>query len=118
MNSNHAHAASRRAINIGLITVLMAILCMLQYRLWTGIGGLDALDTLTARIETQREQNAALRQRNADVAADVTDFKSGDAAIEERARTEFGMIKPGEVFYRIIDPDHVLDAAPSADALQ
>jgi len=90
----------------------------LQYRLWHGTGGLVMVDELNAKVTAQREENERLRQRNAALAAEVMDLKSGDVAIEERARSELGMVKPDEIFYRIVDPEHVLDAAPPADAAQ
>ena len=45
-----------------------------------------------------------LKQRNAALAAEVEDLKSGEAAVEDRARSELGMIKPGETFYRVVEP--------------
>jgi len=101
-----------------LAAVLLAALGYLQYRLWHGTGGLVMVDELNAKVTAQREENERLRQRNAALAAEVMDLKSGDVAIEERARSELGMVKPDEIFYRIVDPEHVLDAAPPADAAQ
>ena len=86
-----------------LLLALVALLCWLQYRLWFGEGGTRAVEELEARVEQQRRQNEGLEQRNAALAAEVADLKSGEAAIEERARSELGMIKPGETFYRVVD---------------
>ena len=88
-----------------LLLALIALLCWLQYRLWFGEGGTRAVEELEARVEQQRRQNEGLEQRNAALAAEVADLKSGEAAIEERARSELGMIKPGETFYRVVDDD-------------
>ena len=55
-------------------------------------------------MDKQKRDNAGLHQRNAEVAAEVEDLKSGEAAVEERARSELGMIKPGETFYRVVEP--------------
>ena len=57
------------------------------------------------RNAEQRSENAELRKRNEALAAEVEDLKSGTEAIEERARSELGMIKPGEVFYQVIEPE-------------
>jgi len=98
-----------------LAITLAVLLASLQYRLWFGIGGVPMVETLQAQVSAQRQQNAELTLRNEALVAEVHDLKTGDLAIEERARNELGMIKPGEVFYRVIDPDGVLDAAPAAD---
>ncbi|HRN62197.1 MAG TPA: cell division protein FtsB [Luteimonas sp.] len=93
-----------------LLLALVVLLGILQYRLWFGDGGRRAVEELDARVEQQRRQNEGLEQRNAALAAEVADLKSGEAAIEERARNELGMIKPGETFYRVVDDER----APSA----
>ena len=59
--------------------------------------------------------NAGLRQRNDALAAEVQDLKSGEAAVEERARSELGMIKPGETFYRVVESQ---PSGPQADGSQ
>jgi len=93
-----------------VLTLLLTVLLgHLQYRLWFGIGSMSAVETLQAKVGAQIQQNAALQQRNEALAADVMDLKTGDVAIEERARNELGMIKPGEVFYRVVDRDGVLN---------
>ena len=55
------------------------------------------------QISEQKEKNIAAKQRNETLNAEVRDLKQGSAAIEERARTELGMIKQDEVFYQVID---------------
>ncbi len=86
--------------------VLLALLGWLQFRLWFGVGGERQVDALSAQVDKQKEANVELQRRNDALAAEVRDLKdpsSGGAAIEERARDEFGLIKPGETFYRVID---------------
>ena len=85
---------------------LVLLLGWLQYRLWFGIGSAGEVAALEAQVEHQGRENGGLKERNAALAAEVRDLKdpsSGGAAIEERARDEFGLIKPGETFYRVID---------------
>ena len=101
-----------RTLRIVLV-VLVALLAWLQYRLWCGNGGNHEVAALQGQVEQQARQNDGLRERNAALAAEVADLKSGEAAIEERARAELGMIKPGETFYRVVD--HAQPAAPAAD---
>ncbi|WP_133477410.1 cell division protein FtsB [Cognatilysobacter segetis] len=86
-----------------LIGLLAAMLLGLQARLWRGEGGRDAVDELQRQVDAQAHENGGLRQRNDALAAEVQDLKSGEAAVEDRARSELGMIRPGEVFYRVID---------------
>jgi len=93
-----------RARALGLLLLLLAaLLAWLQYRLWFGKGGQGEVDALQAQVREQAYANSGLKQRNDVLAAEVKDLKSGEAAIEERARGELGMIKPGEKFYRIVD---------------
>lgn len=86
-----------------LTLVLLAALIALQVKLWVGDGGRAEVDSLKASVAQQEAENATLRQRNAALAAEVEDLKSGTAAVEERARDELGMIRPGETYYRIIE---------------
>ncbi len=87
-----------------LLMLLLALLAWLQYRLWFGNGGEREVVALQAQVQRQARDNAGLKQRNDALAAEVEDLKSGEAAVEERARSELGMIKPGETFYRVVDP--------------
>lgn len=84
--------------------VLVGFLLLLQYPLWLGDGGALAVWRLKGDIAAQQEENARLTERNLVLEAEVNDLKQGLAAIEERARSELGMVKPGETFYQVIDP--------------
>ena len=86
-----------------LVLLLAALLAWLQYTMWFGIGGSQEVDALSAQVENQRAENLQLQQRNEVLVAEVGDLKSGGAAVEERARSELGMVKPGETFYRVVD---------------
>ncbi len=85
-------------------TSLLLILVLLQYRLWLGNGSLTDIHHLQGIKQSQLEENAALRERNQSLAAEVIDLKTGLDAIEERARSEMGMIRENETFFRIIAP--------------
>nr|WP_275672700.1 cell division protein FtsB [Thermomonas flagellata] len=87
-----------------MLLALLLLLAWLQYQFWFGSGGQRELAALRAQVARQAEENRRLQQRNAALAAEVEDLKSGEAAVEERARAELGMVKPGEVFYRVIAP--------------
>jgi len=102
---------------LALIVLLSVLLAWLQYKLWFGQGGAGQVQALSTQVEHQARDNMGLRQRNGEVAAEVEDLKSGEAAVEERARSELGMIKPGETFYRVVEPASTAtaDDAPVAE---
>jgi cell division protein FtsB len=85
--------------------VLLALLAWLQYRLWFGHGGAGDVRALSHQVVQQARDNGGLQQRNDALAAEVAELKNADggAAVEERARSELGMIKPGETFYRVVE---------------
>jgi cell division protein FtsB len=87
-----------------LALLLLLLLIGLQLKLWTGNGSMREVDSLRVAVKKQSQENAALQTRNQALAADVHDLKHGDQAVEARARTELGLIKPGEVFYQVVDP--------------
>jgi len=89
---------------------LLALLVLLQYRLWLGEGGMREVARLRAEITAQREENGQLRERNRTLAAEVQDLKKGTTAIEERARTDLGMVGKGETFYQVVTPKPVASA--------
>ena len=87
--------------------LLVVLLLLLQYRLWLSHDGLPVLLHLNRDVDIQQQDNAKLAERNQVLAAEVHDLKSGLDAIEERARSELGMIKEGETFFQIVDePNH------------
>lgn len=89
-----------------LLAVLVALLLLLQLRLWFGDGSVAEVWRLRQQVEAQREENHALRERNQALEAEVQDLKTGLEAVEERARAELGMVKEGETFYQSVDvPD-------------
>ena len=85
-----------------LAAALLIVLVLLQYRLWFSDGGMREVSQLRAEIAAQRQENETLRERNRTLAAEVQDLKKGTVAIEERARTDLGMIGSGETFYQVV----------------
>jgi len=77
---------------------------LLQFKLWFGEGGFTEVARLEARVEGQQQQNDDLPQRNAELQAEVEDLRERLDAVEERARSELGMIKPAEKFYQVVPP--------------
>ncbi len=86
-----------------LYALLTILLIMLQYRLWVGEGSLAQVWQLKQGIAQQRAANDTLSARNAQLEAEVLDLKDGNAAVEERARSQMGMIHKDETFYLIIE---------------
>lgn len=89
-----------------VIVLLLAILAILQYRLWISDDGLPSLLRLHYAVEKQAEDNKKLEERNTLLSAEVTDLKSGLEALEERARSELGMVEPGETFFHVIEDEN------------
>jgi len=82
--------------------LLVIFLVLLQARLWFGKHSVPDYQNLTQKVAEQAQQNANLAQRNELLKADIEDLTIGMDAIEERARSELGLIKQGETFYRIL----------------
>jgi cell division protein FtsB len=88
-----------------LLIVLSLILMFLQYRLWVGEGSLAQRQVLKHKVEVQQQENEVLRERNRVLANEVANLKDGLESVEERARTDLGMIKEGETFYMVVDKE-------------
>lgn len=85
--------------------LLLLVLAGLQYRLWFGDGSWEQIVYLQREIERQKSVNQGLSDRNKILENEVRDLKNGMGSIEERARSELGLIKDGETFYLLIDTD-------------
>ncbi len=86
-----------------LTAILIILLIMLQYRLWAGNASFGRQAELAQKVSAQKEDNLRNEARNKILFAEIADLKTGSEAIEERARHELGMIRPGEVFYRVVN---------------
>lgn len=86
-----------------LTLIFVILIALLQYPLWLGKGSWLRVWNVNQQISEQKEKNISYKQRNETLNAEVRDLKQGNAAIEERARSELGMIKEDEVFYQVID---------------
>jgi len=82
--------------------ILVILLLLLQYPLWLGKGGWLKVWDMNRQVEAQQQANQQTQARNAVLDAEVRDLKQGTEAIEERARSELGMVKRDEVFFQII----------------
>ena len=91
--------------------ILVVLLLLLQYPLWLGKGGWLKVWDMNRQVESQQQINQQTQTSNAVLDAEVRDLKQGTAAIEERARSELGMIKRDEVFYQVLEKQ----AAPASN---
>ena len=85
--------------------VLISLVGLLQYPLWFGKGGLMRVHELEQQVMQQRLINDSLRLRNQQLEGDVRSLSEGVEAIEERARNDFGMVKEGEIFIQLVEPN-------------
>lgn len=86
-----------------LSAVLLVLLGVLHYELWIGDRGMREVRRLQTQIETERDENARLEARNRRLAVEVLDLKMGLEAVEERARSDLGMIGRDETYYQIVE---------------
>jgi cell division protein FtsB len=84
--------------------LLLILLLALEVKLWTGEWSMREVWHKRQRVAEQKQENLKLKQRNEALSAEVQDLKNGSEAIEERARSELGLIKPGETFYQVVEP--------------
>ena len=85
-----------------LLPILILILVLLQLKVWLGEGGVRDVRRLEQRVEEQAGENEALAQRNRELQAEVEDLRQGLGAVEERARSELGLIGENEEFYLVV----------------
>ena len=86
-----------------LAAILGALILLIQYPLWLGKGGWLRAWQIENDLQNQKINNWKLEARNAALAAEVRDLKTGTDALEERARYELGMVRNDEVFFHIVE---------------
>ena len=92
-----------------LAAALLVAVILLQYRMWLSEDGVHEVARLRQAVDVQRAENEQLAERNRQLAAEVRDLKTGMEALEERARSDLGMIARNETFYQVVP-------APAADS--
>jgi cell division protein FtsB len=98
-----------------LTLIFVILIALLQYPLWLGKGSWLRVWNVSQQISEQKTKNDVAQLRNETLDAEVHDLKQGNAAIEERARSELGMVKQDEVFYQVIDQPIVIQPSPSEE---
>lgn len=88
-----------------VVTIVLAVLLVLvQAELWLGRGGVSKVLELQSRLDRQRAENEVARSRNAQLSAEVSDLKEGLEMVEEKARSELGMVKADEILVQVAAP--------------
>ena len=85
------------------IAILIVFFLIIQFDIWVKDDGLNRVKELQQMIDSQSEENQRLNLRNQQLEREIEELKSGTESIEEKARTELGMIKEGEEFYLIVE---------------
>jgi cell division protein FtsB len=81
--------------------ILLALLAVVQAELWFGKGGVPRMMALRAQVQTQQRANNDAQARNEQLGAEVRDLQEGLEMVEEKARTELGMVKPDEIYVQL-----------------
>jgi cell division protein FtsB len=81
--------------------ILVALLAVVQAELWFGKGGVPRVVALRSQVQSQQKANAQAQARNEQLAAEVRDLQEGLEMVEEKARTELGMVKPDEIYVQL-----------------
>jgi cell division protein FtsB len=94
--------------------ILGVALISLQYRIWVSDQGVREVSRLQAAVDAQRTANREQGERNRQLDAEVTNLKAGLAALEERARSELGMVGASETFFQVVTPGTEAPPAPAS----
>lgn len=97
------HLSNARMLRL-VALILLILLIALEVKLWVGQGGMAEVWRLEKAVAEQKIENEKLKARNDALSAEVADLKDGTEAVEERARSELGLVKPGEQFYQVVEP--------------
>ncbi len=95
-----------------LAAALAVVVLLLQYRIWVSDHGVREVQRLRQAVAAQQAENTQLTERNRQLAAEVRDLKTGMGALEERARSDLGMIAGNETFYQVVPPRTAAAPAP------
>lgn len=85
-----------------LILIFSVLSILLFFRLWMGAGSFPRIWDMEKQIEALEKSNTDKQEENRKLLAEIEEFRNGDDAVEDRARSDFGMIKRGETFYQVI----------------
>ena len=92
-----------------LLALLLLIFLALQYRLWVGEGSYAEVSHLQQEIAQKKTDLNRMEKENLELRAEIEDLKKGLDAIQERARSDLGMIKKDETYFQIVEPQAIID---------
>ncbi|HUN25241.1 MAG TPA: septum formation initiator family protein [Steroidobacteraceae bacterium] len=101
-----------------LAASLLVTVGLLQYRIWISHDGVSEVARLRAAVAAQRSENGRLGERDRELAAEVHDLKNGLAALEERARSELGMIGSNETYFQVVPRGSAPSVEPPTETAQ
>ncbi len=84
-----------------LAGLLIGLLVILQIQIWFGRGSVPNVHQMEKKLLELQQQNLAAQAENDRLAAEVRDLKEGLEMVEEKARSDLGMVKPNEIFVQI-----------------
>ncbi|HJP52593.1 MAG TPA: septum formation initiator family protein [Pseudomonadales bacterium] len=90
----------------GLVAILLLMFVGLQFRLWVGEGSFAHVSGLQSKVERAQTGNSVKEQRNKVLKEEIIDLKSGHESMEEKARSELGLIKEDETFFLLVDQEN------------
>lgn len=89
-----------------IAAIFVVLICILQYRIWWGESGYTEIKQLKKQLIEQKQDNESLRTQNEILKKEIQALRNNPDSLEELAREQLGLIKPGETFYRIIPSDN------------
>lgn len=99
-----------------LALALLAVVLATQYRVWLSGDGLREVSQLKEQVAAQRSENDRLAERNRQLAEEVRDLKQGFSALEERARSDLGMVAGNETYFQVVPSGKAAGTAAPASA--
>lgn len=82
--------------------LLIGLLAVVQAQLWLGRGSVGDVAQMQRKLDEQKARNTVAQQANEQLAAEVRDLREGLEMVEEKARSELGMVKPNEILVQIV----------------
>jgi cell division protein FtsB len=86
-----------------LLSIIILLIALLQYRLWYADGGIEEIQHNQLELIELKKQVEEKRERNAALYAEVEDLRKGQESLEEHARNQLGMIRDGETFFQVLE---------------
>ena len=87
-----------------LVTAMLAVLLgLFQAQLWIGRGSIPNVQGMQQQLEERLANNKLRQAGNDQLASEIKDLQEGLEMVEEKARSELGMVKPNEMFVQFTE---------------